>query len=368
MALRRAAATALLRRLPSRRVPPPARSTLRAFCAASPRPGGSHDATHPAAPARDEKTDGAKSGDAQTGDEKAGDEKPGALGGFMRGLMGGNSVAAEDAYAAAAKEEGVELSPAAPQRTDGPSRSELVAMKRRKRVDDGDEEGGIRDRIFSRFSGSTFMRGAFEARERISERIEHSDNPVLGFFRGMYDRVFAENEMAQVIREIRAVDPSFVLSDFLHGLEEKLVPQIIDAYLRADREKLADLCTPEAMQVLDASIRERVQAGVTMDTSILAVSEVELSASRLLEDAPVLIVSFNVQQINCLRDKMGEVVEGKEDEIRAVYYAMAFIQDVELEDDVPTGGGMGAEVEKKDGGPPPWKMMEMVVRGAHSTI
>lgn len=294
----------------------------------------------------------------------------------MRGLMGGPSVAAEDEYEATARAEGVEPAPPPPPFT-GARRSELVALKRRKREADEDGER-IRDRLFSRFSGSAFMRGAFEARERISERIEESDNVVLNFFRAIYHRLFAENEMAQVVREIRVVDPKFVVSDFLADLEARHVPAIIDAYLRADRPQLKSLVTPEALEVLNASIREREHAGVTMDTNILAVSEIELSAARLLEDAPVLIVSFNVQQINCLRDKTGQVVEGKEDEIRAVYYVMAFVQDIEPEDNVPTGGGTGADndfsKEHGDGkgrgenGAPPWKMMEMVVRGAHSTI
>lgn len=320
----------------------------------------------------------------------------GPIGGFMRGLIGGHAVAAEDAFVAEAKRQGIDIPPPPP-----PRRADLVPMKRRKRKEEeAESEQSIRDRLFSRFSGSAFMQGVFDARERISERIDESNNPVINFFRNIYDNVFAENEMAMVIREIRQEDDNFTISEFLREVEAQHIPIILSAYLAADRDKLKKLCTEEAYQMLNASIREREHANVTIDTNILAINDVELTAGKLLEDAPVLIVSFSTQQINCLRDPAGNVVEGKEDDIRAVYYVWAFVREVEYEHAVPTGGGVGDDNkrstseaqngdsdtdsdtesakdrsdqhEQQEGetnsGPPPWKMMEMVIRGIHSTI
>lgn len=312
------------------------------------------------------------------------DQKPGPIGGFMRGLMGGQAVAVEDAFIAEAKEQGVEIPPPPP-----PRRADLVAVKRRKRRED-EEEGAqsIRDRIFGRFAGSAFMQGAFNAKERIAERIDESDNPVINLFRNIYDRLFAENEMGMVVREIREEDPSFRISEFLREVEAELIPTILGAYLAGDRKVLEGKCTEEAYAMLNASIRERDTEGIVMDTNILDVGNVELTAGRVLEDSPVLIVSFNTQQINCLRDRGGNIVEGQEDDIRAVYYAWAFVREAEYEDVTPTGGGMGAgangttdgdtkDEEDSEGSKSkeaeqetarPWKLMEMVIRGAHSTI
>lgn len=337
-------------------------------------------------------------------EKKEGDdeESPGAIGGFMRGLMGGRDVAAEDAFVAEAKEEGIDLPPPPPQHR----RADLVPIKRRKRKDDGEsEDQSIRDRLFSRFAGSPFMQGAFDAKERIAERIDESDNPVVNFFRNIYDRVFAENEMAMVVREIREDDKAFTVSDFLSEAEDAIIPKILGAYLAGKRDVLQECCTEDAYRMLNASILERDAEGIIMDTNILDISEVELTAGRLLEDAPVLIVTFSAQQINCLRDRSGAVIEGSVDDIRAVYYVWAFVREIDVEAGAPTGGGMGASDasaksetseskstdseasseekakvaddekssksdEKGDdlSAPPPWKMMEMVVRGAHSTI
>lgn len=291
-------------------------------------------------------------------------EKPGAIGGFMRGLMGGQSVAMEDAFIAEAKQQGVPLPPPPP--------ADLVPVKRRKRREQHAQSHSIRDRIFARFAGSAFMQGAVNAKERIAETIDESDNPVVNMFRNIYDRLFAENEMAMVVREIREEDPAFRISQFLALVEQQLIPTILRAYLSGDRDALQRECTQDAYAMLNASIRERDAEGIVMDTNILDVSDVELMAGRVLDDAPVLIVSFNTQQINCLRDRAGKVVEGSEDDIRAVYYAWAFVKQVEFEDVQPTGGalndGESGEQQSKDAGVKQWKLMEMVIRGAHSTI
>ena len=323
------------------------------------------------------------------------EEKRGAIGGFMRGLVGGNEVAAEDMYVAQAKKEGREVPPP-------PSReSRLVAVKRRRRREEEEgsteEEQSIRDRIFSRFAGSSFMKGAFEAKEKISESIEESDNPIINFFRNIYDRLFAENEMGQVLGEIRRDDPAFNISDFVHHVHKDLIPTILKAYLEGNRKVLKKSCTEDAYRMLNASLRERQTGGIVMDTNILDIDDVELTAARFLEDSPVLIVSFTTQQINCVRNTEGVILEGAEDDIRAVYYIWAFIREPELEDaewnddDLSENEEETAEAKEEQKNSkasestnsssesenteksekdklPPWKMMEMVIRGAHSTI
>lgn len=55
-----------------------------------------------------------------------------------------------------------------------------------------------------------------------------------------------------------------------------------------------------------------------MDPTILNISDVELMTAKFLQEEPILIVSFTAQQINCVRDRTGQVIEGKPDDIRCV--------------------------------------------------
>mmetsp|Transcript_11157 Transcript_11157/g.22215 ORF Transcript_11157/g.22215 Transcript_11157/m.22215 type:complete len:368 (-) Transcript_11157:112-1215(-) len=285
-----------------------------------------------------------------------------AVGGFVRGLFGGSSVAAEDDYIARAKEAGIEVPVSA--------RSEVVHVRRRPRPsEDTTDDDSIRGRIFSRFKESQFMKGAFEAQERIKERIDESENPVIRFLRGMYDRVFAENEHAQVIRAVRETDPTFQISKFLSEMEGGRIETVLKAYLEGDEDRLRETCLEPAYDVFLASIKEREATGYQLDTNILSIDDVQFSGGTFLDDNPVLLLQFSAQQINCVRDRLGKIVEGKEDDIQAVYYYWALCREFNNEDeDVDENDESQARKGNKNNGTHPWKVLEIVIRGRHSTI
>ena len=72
-----------------------------------------------------------------------------------------------------------------------------------------------------------------------------SENPVVSSLRSVTSTVaswFDENETAQVTRLLRMMDPSFDLETFTRELREYIVPELVDAYLSADREALQMWC------------------------------------------------------------------------------------------------------------------------------
>ena len=72
-----------------------------------------------------------------------------------------------------------------------------------------------------------------------------SENPVVSSLRSVTSTVaswFDENETAQVTRQIRLMDPMFDLETFTRELREYIVPELVDAYLSADREALQMWC------------------------------------------------------------------------------------------------------------------------------
>ena len=62
--------------------------------------------------------------------------------------------------------------------------------------------------------------------------------------------LFEENETAQVIRAMKEIDPDFKLERWTGELREYIVPEIVDAYLSADRESLRQWCG-EAVRFID---------------------------------------------------------------------------------------------------------------------
>ncbi|KAL0050425.1 hypothetical protein WJX82_011012 [Trebouxia sp. C0006] len=163
-------------------------------------------------------------------------------------------------------------------------------------------------------------------REDIRERWETTENPTVQRFQDMKDNMFAETEPAQALKEIRFRDPSFDMVKFLYNLKVD-VPIVIQAYLRCQIDVLKQHCSADMVERLSGIIAAQQAQGLHSDPTILDTSEVELVDIKFLEEDPVVVVQFTCQQINCSRDKFGNVVEGRPDDVQRVYYYWALAMD-----------------------------------------
>lgn len=64
-----------------------------------------------------------------------------------------------------------------------------------------------------------------------------------------------------------------------------------------------------------------------MDCRVLDVDNVDLVMGKVMEQGPVLIISFTAQQIMCVRDAADKVVEGDPDKILRVNYIWVLCRD-----------------------------------------
>lgn len=216
------------------------------------------------------------------------------------------------------------------------------------------------------------------------------------------DGIFGETEQAEAMRELRLLMPDFRQDEFLKHVGEELGPVVIGAYLSGDAELLRANCREQAYATLHASIIDRTSRQLVMDARVLYISEPELEGIRIIGGMPTPIVSFETHQLNCIKDLAGKVVEGDEDDIRAVHYLWALqpweepMVDPAAEakaakaapkeekakaaaSEAPAGeakeGAEGEAKEDSDGEAaeeeeevpkPPWQVTELAVRGMQS--
>jgi import inner membrane translocase subunit TIM44 len=79
----------------------------------------------------------------------------------------------------------------------------------------------------------------------LRQSYDESENPVVMSVRSVTETIgswFDENENAQVTRLMRTLDPAFTRESFERELREYIVPEVVDAYLSADREALKAWC------------------------------------------------------------------------------------------------------------------------------
>jgi import inner membrane translocase subunit TIM44 len=79
----------------------------------------------------------------------------------------------------------------------------------------------------------------------LRQSYDESENPVVSSVRSVTESIgswFDENETAQVTRMMKNMDPTFTREGFERELREYIIPEVVDAYLSADKEALKAWC------------------------------------------------------------------------------------------------------------------------------
>ncbi|KAI8823576.1 uncharacterized protein EV422DRAFT_521546 [Fimicolochytrium jonesii] len=156
--------------------------------------------------------------------------------------------------------------------------------------------------------------------------IDESDNPVVERIRDFFSSsAFEETETARVVSALKAVDPTFRTEKFLKEATKYFVPEILEAYLKAEAPILREWCSERAYARLSAGFEAQQQQGLVSDCKLLDIRHVDIRKLTLLEDeVPVILVTFQTNEILIFRNRKGELKLGNENAIETATYVMAF--------------------------------------------
>ncbi|RDB15850.1 Mitochondrial import inner membrane translocase subunit tim44 [Hypsizygus marmoreus] len=193
---------------------------------------------------------------------------------------------------------------------------------------------------------------------QLRQAFDESENPVVSSVRSMTQTVgswFDENETAQVMRLMKAFDPSFNRESFERELREYIVPEVVDAYLSADQEALRSWCGEATYNVLWATMEHYLKQGLISDSKVLDIRQVDVSDGKILEnDVPVFLIQFSTQEVLMFRNaKTGEIAVGADDKVEQCTYIAAITRVEEELTNELTGG---------------WKVIEMARRSARAYL
>ena len=68
-------------------------------------------------------------------------------------------------------------------------------------------------------------------------------------------------------------------------------------------------------------------SGYKMDCHVLDVDNLDLLMGKVVEQGPILVINFTAQQIMCVRNAAGGVVEGDPEKILRVTYVWVLCRD-----------------------------------------
>jgi len=111
------------------------------------------------------------------------------------------------------------------------------------------------------------------------------------------------------LMQIKLADKNFDEEPFLAGARAAF-EMIIATFANGDAKALRPLLSNDVYGDFAGAITERRGAGQTLETTLVGISEAEIIEAELQARTAFVTIKFVSEQINVVRDKKGEVVEG----------------------------------------------------------
>lgn len=122
------------------------------------------------------------------------------------------------------------------------------------------------------------------------------------------------NEIDAVLYQI----PGFNKDMFLHGAK-KAFQVITEAFNRADAETLKMLVSSSIYKKLNEIIKQRKEDSVTAETDFICFDKADIIKAEIKDKNKALVsVEFVSEQVNVLRDKDNNVIQGDENYIQNI--------------------------------------------------
>ncbi|XP_034737838.1 mitochondrial import inner membrane translocase subunit TIM44 [Etheostoma cragini] len=167
-------------------------------------------------------------------------------------------------------------------------------------------------------------------------KYDESDNALIRATRAVTDKMtdiigglFSKTEMSEVLTEILKADPSFDKDSFLKQCERDIIPNILEAMIRGELEILKDWCYEATYSQLAHPIQQGKAMGLQFHSKILDIDNIDLAMGKMMDQGPVLIITFQAQLVMVIRNTKGELVEGDPQKVLRMMYVWALCRDQE---------------------------------------
>lgn len=191
----------------------------------------------------------------------------------------------------------------------------MAAFRRREGKDEGAEvRGDVEDGVVR-----------FPDRRKTPEEAEQTVNL------GKADLPPDATPLDRGLAAIREADHSFDPQGFAAGAKVAF-EMVLQAYAKGDLKTLRPLLANEVFEEFAGAIREREQAGETLDTTLVGITGAEIVEAELQGKTAFVTIRFVSEQINVSRDSSGQVVEGAESRVETITDLWTFARNTRSRD------------------------------------
>lgn len=134
-------------------------------------------------------------------------------------------------------------------------------------------------------------------------------------------------KLAEKIREIRKIDPSFTVESFLSGAK-KAFEIIVKAFSNLDKATLKPLLSKEVYNSFSLEIDSRAQSQQIQETTLVAIPLSSIKEIILSQKYVRIAVQIVSEQVHIIKDKKGVIIEGDPSQIDRIEEIWTFGRDL----------------------------------------
>ena len=141
----------------------------------------------------------------------------------------------------------------------------------------------------------------------------------------------ADGQVEEGLREIVAADATFDPHGFVQGAQAAF-GMVVTAFAEGDKDTLKGLLSPKLYSDFESAIKQREDAGNTMEFELHRIVKASVVKARLAGTMAYVTVDFDVEETTATRDKDGNLVDGAPDRIINVEDIWTFSRDTRSDD------------------------------------
>jgi len=134
-------------------------------------------------------------------------------------------------------------------------------------------------------------------------------------------------EIASQIKKIRRLDPSFTESSFLTGAS-KAFEIILEAFANDDKLTLRKLLSKDLYNSFTDEIENRKKSGTTYENTLVSILASNIKSIALERKYAKIVVEIVSEQINLIRDKKGDIVDGNPSTVNKISELWTFARNL----------------------------------------
>lgn len=133
------------------------------------------------------------------------------------------------------------------------------------------------------------------------------------------------------LTQVSLADPSFEPDRFMAGARSAF-EIIVEAFAKGDTKTLRPLLADDVYTGFERAIRQRQEAGETLETEIAAIKEMDIRQAGLRDDVASLTIRFVSEQMILVKDGEGRVIDGDPTRYETVTDDWTFARDTTSRD------------------------------------